>query len=67
MFGYDNQTPIGVNTIRAGPSWKDPIVLFLTNGTLPNDKTEAKKARRKAPQYWLLEEQKLYKRSYSSP
>ena len=44
----------------------DPIVSFLMNGTLPNDIIEAKKAQRKAPRYWLLEEQKLYKRSYSS-
>ena len=44
MFGYDNQTPVGVNTIRAGPNWMDLIFSFLTNGTLPNDKTVAKKA-----------------------
>ena len=40
----------------------DPLVLFLRNGSLPKDKI-----RRKAPQYWLFEEQKLYKHSYSRP
>lgn len=67
MFGYDNQTLVRLNTRLASPSWMDPIVLFLMNGTLPNDKTKAKKARRKAPQYWLSKEHKPYKCSYSGP
>ena len=66
-FGYDNQTLVGVNTIRTGPSWMEPIVSFLTDGTLLDDKAKAEKARRKEPQYWLSKEQKLYKRSYSGP
>ena len=40
----------------------DPLVLFLRNGSLLKDKI-----RRKAPRYWLFEEQKLYKHSYSRP
>ena len=48
------------------PQLDDLIVSFLMNGILPNDIIEAKKAQRKAPRYWLSEEQKLYKRSYSS-
>ena len=36
-----------MNIIRAGLSWMDPIVSFLTNGTLPNDKTEAGKSPKK--------------------
>ena len=45
----------------------DPVVSFLKDGTLPNDKIEVDKVRRKAPKYWFLEEQKLYKRSYFGP
>ncbi|XP_075640580.1 uncharacterized protein LOC142612366 [Castanea sativa] len=37
----------------------DPLVLFLKEGTLPNEKGEADKVRRKAPHLWLSEEQKL--------
>ena len=33
---------------------------------LPEDRTEAEKIQRKAPRYWFSEEQKLYKRSFSS-
>ena len=40
---------------RVGPSWMDPIVLFLKDD----------KMRRKTPRFWLSEDQKLYKCSFS--
>ena len=46
-----------------GPSWIDPLVLFLKENILP----EADKIQRKAPRFWLSENQKLYKRSFSRP
>ena len=58
---------VKVHQIRVGPSWMDPIVMFLKDGALTNDKGEAKKIRRKAPRFWLSDEQKLYKRSFSGP
>nr|XP_023893436.1 uncharacterized protein K02A2.6-like [Quercus suber] len=45
----------------------DPIKLFLEKDILPKDKSEAEKIRRKAPRFWLSEDKKLYKRSYSGP
>lgn len=45
----------------------DPLVAFLKNGALPEYRIKAEKVRRKAPRFWLSEEQKLYKRSHSSP
>ena len=39
--------------------------MFLKEGTLPEKKGKADKARRKAPRYWLSKEQKLYKCSFS--
>ena len=45
----------------------DPIVLFLKDGILPEEKGEVDKVRRKAPHFWLFEDQKLYKRSFSRP
>ena len=45
----------------------DPLVLFLKEGVLPHEKGEAEKIRRKAPCFWLFEEQKLYKCSFSRP
>ena len=49
------------------PSWMDPILKFLESDILPEEKVEAKKIRRKAPRYWLSEDKKLYKRSFSGP
>ncbi|XP_030936306.1 protein NYNRIN-like [Quercus lobata] len=56
---------IGIHNIRAGPSWMDPIVLYLKHDTLPDDKVEAGKIRRKATRFWLSEDSKLYRRSFS--
>ena len=54
-----------VHSIQVGSSWIDPLVTFLKQGLLPEDNGEAERVRRKASRYWLSEEQKLYKRSYS--
>ena len=45
----------------------DPLVLFLKKDILPDDKTKANKIRRNASRFWLFEDQKLYKRSFSGP
>ena len=42
-------------------------MLFLKEDILPKGKSEANKVRRKAPQFWLSENQKLYKCSFSEP
>ena len=47
--------------VRVGPNWMDPIIQFLSKDVLPKDKSDAKKIRRKAPRFWLSEDQKLYK------
>ena len=56
-----------VHQIKVGPSWMDPILLFLENDILLEEKLEAEKVRRKAPQFWLSEDKKLYKHSFSGP
>ena len=45
----------------------DFIVLFLKEDILLEGKSEADKVRRKAPHFWLSEDQKLYKHSFSGP
>ena len=45
----------------------DPIVTFLKQESLLEDKCEAEKVRKATPCYWLSEEQKLYKCSYLGP
>ena len=43
----------------------DPIVLFLKENILSEEKSEAEMMRKKVPQFWLSEDQKLYKHSFS--
>ena len=52
--------------IRVGPSWMDSIVPFLEEDILPKSKSKAEKVRRK-DWFWLSDDQKLYKKSFSSP
>ena len=58
---------ICVPHVRIGPSQMDPIIQFLSKDILPKDKSEAEKLCRKAPRFWLSEDQKLYKRSFLEP
>ena len=58
---------IHVHQIIVGPSWMDPIVLFLREDILLEDKLEANKVRRKAHRFWLSENQKLYKCYFFGP
>lgn len=51
---------VGVRSIQVGPSWMDPIVTFLKQGLLLENKGEQEKVRRRAPYYWLSGKQKLY-------
>nr|GEV90286.1 reverse transcriptase domain-containing protein [Tanacetum cinerariifolium] len=48
------------------PTWMTPIVKYLKEGTLLNDRNEARKLRIKARQYELMEEI-LYRRSFLTP
>ena len=56
-----------IHQIKLGPSWMDSISLFLEKDILPEEKSEAEKVRRKAHRFWLFDDRKLYKRSFSGP
>ena len=58
---------VQIYQIKVGPSWMDPIVLFVKEDILPEEKLEVEKVRRKALRFWLSEDQKLYKRSFFGP
>ena len=58
---------IHVHHVRVEPSWMDPLILFLKEDILLEEKNEADKIRRKASWFCLSEDQKLYKRSFSGP
>ena len=56
-----------VYQVKVRPSWMDPILLFLEKDILPEEKSKAEKVQRKAPRFWLSEDKKLYKHSFSGP
>ena len=56
-----------IHQITLGPSWMGSISLFLEKDVLPEENSEADKMRRKAPRFWLSEDRKLYKHSFSRP
>ena len=48
------------------PSWMDPIIAYLKNDKLPEEKSEARILRLKAARYVLYDD-KLYRRGYPMP
>ena len=40
---HSDQTSNRVHSIQVGPSWMDPLVSFLRNGSLSEDKGEVEK------------------------
>ncbi|KAJ8619484.1 hypothetical protein MRB53_028013 [Persea americana] len=50
-----------------GPSWMDPIIAYLKDDQLPENRTEARKVRLKATRFWLSPDSKLYRKSFTGP
>ena len=55
-----------VQQIGGEENWMTPIVLYLKDERLPEDKDEAKKLRIRAAKYVIIDEV-LYKRGFSQP
>ena len=53
-------------TIQSVNSWMTPIVSFLQNGHLPQDADEARKIKKRAARFTILNDA-LYKRGFSMP
>ncbi|KAI5324754.1 hypothetical protein L3X38_033827 [Prunus dulcis] len=53
-------------TVRYEDTWMSHIYLYLTNGTLPEDKAQARKLRYRLTRYTVINEV-LYKRGYTTP
>ena len=45
-----------VHQVRVESSWMNPIVLFLREGILSEDKSEVDKVRRKTLRFWLSDD-----------
>ena len=53
--------------VDLSPSWMDPIIAYLKDDQLPEDKTEAHKIRLKATRFWLSPDGRLYRKSFTGP
>jgi hypothetical protein len=58
---------ISVCSVSDQLSWMDPILKYIKNNELPEDRKEANMTKRKAPKYWVSKEGSLYKRSFTGP
>ena len=56
-----------VCSINSQLSWMDPILSYLKDKKLPEDKKHANMIKRKAPKYWVSKEGTLYRRSFIGP
>ena len=45
----------------------DPVITYLKDNLLPEDRTEAKKIRLKAAWFWLSPDGRLYRKSFIVP
>ncbi|XP_024018842.1 uncharacterized protein LOC112090833 [Morus notabilis] len=52
--------------VQAGENWMTPLIQYLMDAQLPNDKDEARRIRYRAARY-LLYDGLLYQRGYSTP
>ncbi|XXG82190.1 hypothetical protein AAC387_Pa10g0189 [Persea americana] len=61
------QRPRQLMYVDLGPSWMDPVIAYLKNNQLSEDKTEAHKIRLKATWFWLSPDGRLYRKSFIGP
>ena len=45
----------------------DPVIAYLKDDLLPEDRLEAQKIRLKAAQFWLSPNGRLYRKSFTGP
>ena len=61
------QSPRQVICVNLSRSWMDPIIAYLRDDQLSEDKNKAHKIRLKAARFWLSSDGKLYRKSYTGP
>ncbi|CAL8994500.1 unnamed protein product [Prunus brigantina] len=66
ILSRPSTTATEVCTVRYENTWMSPIYAFLVDGTLPTDKSQARKLRYRSARYTIINDV-LYKRGYSTP
>ena len=63
---YPNIEEVPMFAIQRTNSWMTPIIAFLQDGHLPQNTEEAKKVKKRAARFTILNDT-LYKRGFSMP
>ncbi|CAL2254891.1 unnamed protein product [Prunus armeniaca] len=66
ILSQPSTTAAEVCTVRYEDTWMSPIYAYLTAGTLPTDKSQARKLRYRSARYTVIKDV-LYKRGYTTP
>ena len=64
---FQYQPEVSIHIVSNRPNWMDPILDYLKNDKLPEDRRAADLIKQKAPKYWISKEGSLYRRSFSGP
>ena len=59
--------PVVALASASDPSWMNPFVSFLVDGSLLTNVKEVEKVWRTSSRFWLSEDKKLYRRSFRGP
>ncbi|KAL0454251.1 UNVERIFIED_CONTAM: hypothetical protein Slati_0764300 [Sesamum latifolium] len=60
------RTPLAVQPITTGEDWRTPIIKWIKEGLLPENRREAAKLKTRATRF-IIQEHILYKKSYTHP
>ncbi|KAJ8624792.1 hypothetical protein MRB53_033322 [Persea americana] len=61
------QRPRQLMCVDLSPSSMDPIIAYLKDNQLPEDRMETQKIRLKATRFWLSPDDRLYRKSFTGP
>ncbi|XXG83477.1 hypothetical protein AAC387_Pa10g1217 [Persea americana] len=59
------QRPRQLRCMDLSSSWMDPVIAYLKDDLLPEDRTEAQKIRLKAARFWFSPDARLYRKSFT--
>ncbi|KAL0409605.1 UNVERIFIED_CONTAM: hypothetical protein Sradi_1894900 [Sesamum radiatum] len=70
-FGFkasnnEAETPLAVQPIATGEDWRNPIIKWIEEGLLPENRWEAARLKTRATRF-IMQERILYKKSYTHP
>ncbi|KAL0447794.1 UNVERIFIED_CONTAM: hypothetical protein Slati_1907300 [Sesamum latifolium] len=66
LLAYSEKDPLAVQPITTGEDWRTPIIKWIEEGLLPENRWEAARLKKRAIRF-IMQEHILYKKSYTHP